>query len=691
MATPGTEDANKSVLQLFDPLASPSTTRHKTPCSQRQREPTSPVAEFLSSVDRSRSLLATIKKNREVNLIDLGNLQSPMPTMHQNVEPSRAIQTTAPLLATPNPASKISMERRLTTEKTGSDAPVVPVFDPFSPPPASNRNNVAMFSAASMTPRFFNIANNAEKERLIPMETPGRSDLLMSTNFTPIPGNLPYLPGVSLRSLSASSTSSTATKRRRSSIDLGKELQQVHSSDSSFDILRGDMSIGASAEMSFVSINSEELARLGGAATPIGVEESPWTIRTGPSDYSIGDELLPIEEMKEIQILAHEIPLPDSPPSSPESSIGANEDACLNAPKVFPNLRRFSMAKASSTPLQFPIEESPPKDPPLIPGLPYGVRRAHTRTISTTSATSIGSNQSSATIRRPSTPKEAPDLNEKPIQKRPLATGRAKAPSSVNSSPSKASPTARRVPRPSVSIRPLGSRISVGPRPSLAPAPAQRNTGAAPTTVTKGPVRLRGSMAPPPVPTTSGGAARPRMSVATSASRPSISRPTAQNPVVTKRGSRSSIALTGNSGDTTNNVLTTGTRANTTTTRAPRQSLLPSLGETKRAGPTQVSASDDSAPARVTARPRPIGAPKPRPSSMIIPSTSTNPSRSVVPEREVSPPKPVKSIPRPRTSSAGAALISRPPLVGDLTTAPLRPVSVAAHRIARPKSSMSRV
>ncbi|KAG8867936.1 hypothetical protein FRC20_004518, partial [Serendipita sp. 405] len=206
-----------------------------------------------------------------------------------------------------------------------------------------------------MTPRFFNIANNAEKERLIPMETPGRSDLLMSTNFTPIPGNLPYLPGVSLRSLSASSASSTATKRRRSSIDLGKELQQVHSSDSSFDILRGDMSIGASAEMSFVSINSEELARLGGAATPIGVEESPWTIRTGPSDYSIGDELLPIEEMKEIQILAHEIPLPDSPPSSPESSIGANEDACLNAPKVFPNLRRFSMAKASSTPLQFPI------------------------------------------------------------------------------------------------------------------------------------------------------------------------------------------------------------------------------------------------------------------------------------------------------------------------------------------------
>ncbi|KAG8810187.1 hypothetical protein FRC17_003059 [Serendipita sp. 399] len=539
------------------------------------------------------------------------------------------------------------------------------------------------------------------------MDTPGRADLLVSTNFTPVPKHLPYLPGMSLRSLAASSTSSTATKRRRSSIDLGKELQQVPATaDSSFDILRGEMSISASAEMSFASINSEEVARLGGAATPIGVEESPWTMRTAPLNYSLGDELLPIQEVKEI--LAHEIPLPDSPPSSPDSSTGFNEDACLNAPKIFPNLRRFSMAKASVSPLQFPVDEdaSPPKELVSQHGLPYGGPRrttVHVRTISTTSATSVGSTQSTATIKRASSPKKTPESNSKVVpakQASPTRRGTigTKAPSSATSSPSKPSPTARRVPRPSVAIKSIGSRISVGPRPSIATGSgsAQRSVGIS-TTALKAPPRPRGSMAPPPVPTTSGVGARPRPSVAISAGRPSISRPVStQNPVLTKRSSRPSIASTigGDAAAEKDNVLTTGTRANTTTVRLPRQSTLPSLGETKKLGSNQASDSNESASARVIARPRTTGVPKPRPSSMILPSASANPVKSVIPEKEIAPAKPVKSIPRPRTSSAGAALISRPPLVGDVTSvplAPMRPVSVAAHRISRPKSSMSRV
>ncbi|KAG8817018.1 hypothetical protein FRC17_000092, partial [Serendipita sp. 399] len=139
MATPGADEANKSVLQLFDPLTSPlKSPRHKTPCSDRQRDPTSPVAAFFSSMDRSKSLLTTIKKNRETNLIDLGTLQSPMLVLREDVEHLGEPQSTANTLFTPNPSSKFPIEGRIVTGRRGSN-PLPPlVLDPFSPPPITS-------------------------------------------------------------------------------------------------------------------------------------------------------------------------------------------------------------------------------------------------------------------------------------------------------------------------------------------------------------------------------------------------------------------------------------------------------------------------------------------------------------------------------------------------------------------------
>jgi hypothetical protein len=241
-----TADSDNSILLQFDPL-----TVHKTPARRRDRDPQSPVAAFFSTVDKSKTLLATVKKKKEKekdhqDLIDLG--QTPVP-------PRVDLHFTDPSSVTPLPFGKLNHAHNVSRLTSG------PVFDPFSPP------------AAAPTYQSF---QPLDTSKLIPTETPAkttRADLLVSTIFTPVPSNLPYLPNASLSSLYASSTASTSTtKRRRSSIDLDKEFEQVKSPDSSFDILRGELEIGTSAEVSFVSSTSDKGAEA-------AVEESPWIMR----------------------------------------------------------------------------------------------------------------------------------------------------------------------------------------------------------------------------------------------------------------------------------------------------------------------------------------------------------------------------------------------------------------------------
>lgn len=270
LAMAATVAGDDSILLQFDPLNSPptsptsptsSSSNPRSPGRRRDRDPQSPVAAFFTTVDRSKTLLATVKKKKEQDLIDLGQRQTPFHPTSGRVDLRFGDAT----FATPLPLSK-----QIQAENAPGSTPG-PVFDPFSPP------------AAAPTYRSFVTApqlviqeeGKAEPSKLIPVETPraAKPELLVSTAFTPVPANLPNLLNASLSSLYALSTSTaSSTKRRRSSIDLDRE---VHHPDSSFDILRGELEIGTSAEVSFVSSTSAMSVN----ATNTTVEESPWTMR----------------------------------------------------------------------------------------------------------------------------------------------------------------------------------------------------------------------------------------------------------------------------------------------------------------------------------------------------------------------------------------------------------------------------
>lgn len=222
---PVTDD---SVLHLFDPLASSGTSPVLTRARERFADPHSPVAAFFNTLDRSNQLLATAKKRKEHDLIDLA--KTPVQSQARNRDHERNN--------------------------------MAPVFDPFSPP--------------APAPAFRTVPHLILDDQFHATPAKPNPDLLVSTNVTPVPINLPYLPNASLSSLYTSSTSSSSTsRRRRSSIDLDKQLGQAKSPSSSFDILRGELEIGTSAEASFVSTVASESSRTVDSA----IEESPWTIR----------------------------------------------------------------------------------------------------------------------------------------------------------------------------------------------------------------------------------------------------------------------------------------------------------------------------------------------------------------------------------------------------------------------------
>ncbi|CCA70950.1 hypothetical protein PIIN_04886 [Serendipita indica DSM 11827] len=661
-----TESEDKSVLQLFDPLTSPvkSPVRTKTPRA-RERDPQSPVAAFFSTVDKSKHFLATREKPKEPNLIDLGVLQSP-PPQREHVEDTSSAPISQRTFATPAPLSDLLVD--VVNTPRGHGPAALPI-DPFSPP---TNAGVTHFQSIIQVPQLMLPKEDDKRNRLIPVDTPMRPDLYMSTNFTPVPANLPYLPASSLRSLAVSSASSTGTYRRRSSIDLDKELHESKP-DSSFDILRGEMELG-SAEVSFASVNAHDLTK---ALASTAVEDND-------VDLHADQSLLPAKETQGANLLAHEIPLPDSCPTSPESSNGYNEDANVHASKVFPHLRRFSMAKVDEDALQFPSDDTSPGKETISPVQAGRKPIPHARTMSMTSVSSVNSNRSASTVKQ-ATPSPEKRLGYKrPLAKRPSPL------TSTTSSPSKSSSTSKRASRPSVVLKGATSRLSLArPRVSLA---VERTALAGRASIAPRPSGTRGAMAPPPVPSASSTrtavGVRPRMSVATTSAKSAISRPVPSTaaPAQTPATSNSLVAPKG--------VLASGGRANSAAARVPRLSTISSSAPALKPPATKVDMQPPPPSSTlVTARPR-TGPLKPRPSSMILPPSIpiNTPAPVSQPTAAVTTSKPAKGLPRPRRSSAGAALLARPPLTVDPpVSATTRPTSVAAHRFPRPKSSLSRV
>lgn len=80
---------------------------------------------------------------------------------------------------------------------------------------------------------------------------------MLSTNFTPVPENMHYLPTSSLSSLNGLKMSEFVPARRRSSLDLETQLAgRLH--DASFDLLNGELNLSTVGDVSFTSIGTEE-------------------------------------------------------------------------------------------------------------------------------------------------------------------------------------------------------------------------------------------------------------------------------------------------------------------------------------------------------------------------------------------------------------------------------------------------
>jgi hypothetical protein len=269
-------ESDQSLLLLFDPLNAPLQSPRSRPnnLGRKQRDPQSPVSAFFDSIDKSRNLLATVRKRKNSDLIDLGQLNSPLCSVSEIVEAPHG-QQQSDSLATPLPLSKANQEGLLAPNESSN-------VDPFSPQtyvaPTSTFQSFAavpqlrLDKDPSSEPATGNLLLSPERSRV------PKSELLVSTLFTPVPADLPYLPDASLSSLRTSGNS-TATRRRRSSIDLEKELAPVKIQDASFDLLRGELEIGTSAELSFVSMNTDDGIKSLGSLT-VDPAESPWTIRT---------------------------------------------------------------------------------------------------------------------------------------------------------------------------------------------------------------------------------------------------------------------------------------------------------------------------------------------------------------------------------------------------------------------------
>lgn len=226
------------LLKLFDPLKSPVTPQYR-----RRIEHESPMTALFAP----KHTVVPARRNKEVDLIDLGNNMSCI--TESDEDPAAADEIGLPhvgsLVDVPSIEETYPYDNEPLRLALSIPLPPSPSFDPFSPPSLKSSNSLNTFAQLSS-----------------PIPAAGAqisSQFAMSTNFAPIPSGLPYLLHASLSELRASSTSD-AIRPRRSSIDLG-ELDG-HLPDASFDILRGELELGNSADVSFVSSGVEEAIKI---------------------------------------------------------------------------------------------------------------------------------------------------------------------------------------------------------------------------------------------------------------------------------------------------------------------------------------------------------------------------------------------------------------------------------------------
>ena len=249
---------DNSVLLQFDPLDS----RTKTQVTDNPDSPGGQAFDGLFGGPKPTGLKPSKSKRHSINLIDLG--ASPFAEAGESSE-----ETDEELVG--NKASQLVDAPRFNDGGSDTEDEIqgackltsklhVPALiqvrdplpaDPFSPPCLVKPE--APFPGANS---LYSSQNTLRYSQSSAPRTPPR-DFTLSTNFTPVPENMPYLPTSSLSSLNGLKMSEFAPARRRSSLDLETQLERrLH--DASFDILNGELNLSTVGDVSFTSIGAEE-------------------------------------------------------------------------------------------------------------------------------------------------------------------------------------------------------------------------------------------------------------------------------------------------------------------------------------------------------------------------------------------------------------------------------------------------
>jgi hypothetical protein len=258
---------DNSVLLQFDPLDP----RTKTRVTDDPGSPGGHAFTELFGGPKPTGLKLSRSKRHSINLIDLG--ASPLAEAEESSEGTDdepVGNKTSRLVDVPrfdddgSDTEDDNQEPCKLTTKPDVPASVqvrepLPA-DPFSPPAL-----VKPEALDSETTSLYPFQNTSRNLPFPAAKTPLR-DLMLSTNFTPVPENMHYLPMSSLSSLNDFKMSGFLPARRRSSIDLETQLEG-RLPDVSFDILNGELNLSTVGDLSFTSIDAEE--RVEGILPPL--------------------------------------------------------------------------------------------------------------------------------------------------------------------------------------------------------------------------------------------------------------------------------------------------------------------------------------------------------------------------------------------------------------------------------------
>ena len=255
---------DNSVLLQFDPFDP----RMKTRVTDDRTSPSGNAFQELFGGPKPACLKPSRSKRHSINLIDLG--ASPFAEADESsdeTDDQPVGNKTFRLVDVPSiedggshTEDEIQNARKLTSEPH-----VVPLSvqvperlpaDPFSPPCLVKPE--APFSDTTS----LSCSQNTLRDSQFPARGTPPHDLMLSTNFTPVPENMHYLPTSSVSFLNRLKMSEFAPAPRRSSIDLGTQLRG-RISDASFDILNGELNLSTVGDVSFVSIGAEERVEQG--------------------------------------------------------------------------------------------------------------------------------------------------------------------------------------------------------------------------------------------------------------------------------------------------------------------------------------------------------------------------------------------------------------------------------------------